>query len=270
MSQPIEAARIALRERQGTGARYDAETAPARELDWARRGTAYFARLLNDMPNYALDEPSALYGFTRRRLIAFVGYHARLMSEMVAWARTGQEGPFPAAAEVSRDDLEFGVTQPSRALRYLFDHSQVHLNVEWRDLIDGDWDRSVQDATGRVIAVRDTPAMRARALWLHAIDLDAGGRFSDMPGDFLDELIRDLAAERVGAQAIEMTAHDRTEPYISSRLATLKVTGRAVDLARWLAGHGVRNLVSGGAALPAMNRWPPAFGGGAEYWGASA
>ncbi|WP_316355221.1 hypothetical protein [Devosia sp.] len=136
---------------------------------------------------------------------------------------------------------------------------QVHLNVEWRDLTDGGWDRSVQDAAGRVIGLRDTPRMRARALWLHAIDLDAGGRFSDMPGEFLEVLIRDLAAERLGTQAIVLVVSDRTEPMISNPLAKLKVTGGAVDIARWLAGHEPGNLESEGAALPAMDRRLPAF-----------
>jgi maleylpyruvate isomerase len=193
MSQTLEEARIALRERQGSGARHDAALAPAQALDWARRGTAYFARLLNELSDRALDESSAVEGFSRRRLVAYVGYHARLLSEAVAWGRTGEAGPFPSIFQVATEDLEFGVTQPTRALRYLFDHSAVHLNVEWRDLSNDDWDRSVSDPTGHLIWLRDTPLMRARALWLLAVDLKSGGRFADMPADFHDLLSRDPA-----------------------------------------------------------------------------
>ncbi|MCD2172114.1 maleylpyruvate isomerase N-terminal domain-containing protein [Rhizobium sp. C4] len=181
MSTALNEARAALRARQGLGARYDAPGAPSRELDWARRGTAYFARLLNNLPDEALDAPSRILGFSRRRLIASVGYQARLLSEIVAWARTGQTGPFPKQAAISPDDLEFGVTQPSRALRYLFEHSAIHLNVEWRDLSEGDWDLSVTDLMGKTIKLRDTPLQRARTIWQHAVDLDAGGRMSDIP-----------------------------------------------------------------------------------------
>lgn len=85
------------------------------------------------------------------------------------------------------------------------------------------------------------------------------GRFSDMPGEFLEVLIRDLAAERLGTQAIVLVVSDRTEPMISNPLAKLKVTGGAVDIARWLAGHEPGNLESEGAALPAMDRRLPAF-----------
>lgn len=197
MSQTLEEARIALRERQGSGARQDAALAPSQTLDWARRGTAYFARLLNELSDRALDEPSAVDGFTRRRLIAYAGYHARLLSEFVAWGRTGEAAGFPRNLEVAAADLEFGITQPSRALRYLFDHSAVHLNVEWRDLSNDDWDRSVTAAGARAIRLRDTPLMRARALWLLAIDLNSGGRFADMPADFIDLLRRDQVPRKV-------------------------------------------------------------------------
>jgi len=258
VSQSIEAARIALRQRQGGGARYDAENAPARELDWVRRGTAYFARLVNDLPDSALDEPSMVAGFTRRRLIAYVGYHARLISELIAWTRTNAERSFPRIAQVSAEDLEFGLTQPSRALRYLFDHSQIHLNVEWRDLTDAGWDRSVVDVAGRVIPLRGTATLRAEVIWLHAVDLDAGGRFIDMPSDFLDWLIRHYAARGLGSDIV-LSACDRAEPFLPNHQAGLCITGRAADIARWLSGRGTGNLESADGPLPIIG--PPSLAG---------
>ena len=89
MSDPLEAARAALRERQGSGARHDAANAPHRELDWARRGTAYFARMLNGLSDADLDGPSAVPGSLRRVVVAHAGYHARALSEVVSRARQG-------------------------------------------------------------------------------------------------------------------------------------------------------------------------------------
>jgi maleylpyruvate isomerase len=183
VNQTLEEARAALRERQGRGARYDAAVAPARELDWARRGTAYFARLLNNLSDEDLDAPSALAGVSRRYLVAHIGYQARRLSEIVAWARTGQTGAFPQAAEVGGEDMALGLTLPARALRYLFEHSEVHLNVEWRDLSDVGWDAMVIDATSRRVAIRETPTIRARALGSSAVSLGVGGRIADMPAD---------------------------------------------------------------------------------------
>ncbi|MBO6638743.1 MAG: maleylpyruvate isomerase N-terminal domain-containing protein [Roseitalea sp.] len=181
MSDTLDEARAALRQRQGAGARYDADNAPARELDWARRGTAYFARLLNGLSDADLDAPSRLDGLSRCHIVAHVGYHARTLSRVASWARHGAGQPMPHPMPVDADDTAARATQPARALRNLFAHSAVHLNVEWRDLETTHWDAVVTDNEGHSLAVRDTPWLRARAVWLHAIDLGAGGRLADAP-----------------------------------------------------------------------------------------
>lgn len=191
MNDPLEAARAELRRRQGAGARYDAATAPARTLAWARQGTAFFARLLNGLDDGDLDAPSAIPGVARRQLVAHVGYHARALSGIVAWARGGAAGPMPGRAAVDPDDVSRKASQPARALRHLFAHSAIHLDVEWRDLEAPQWERAVEDAAGRRIALADTPWLRARALWRHGLDLRAGGRIADAPPGLAETLARD-------------------------------------------------------------------------------
>lgn len=253
MAESIEEARAALRARQGSGARYDAPAAPARPLDWARHGTAYFSRLLNELSDSDLDASSALPGLSRRHVIAHVGYHARILSEIVAWARTGQKEPFPKEAQVSMSDIALGASLPSRALRYLFDHSEVHLNVEWRDLNDAGWDASVEDAVGQQVALRKTPETRARALWLHAVDLGVGGRFADMPPDFIDALIRYYATAYSGTP-FALSISDRPEPLVVGKAPWITIMGRAEDIARWLCGRGVRGLQVASGTLPEAPR----------------
>lgn len=205
MSDTLDKARDALRQRQGAGARYDAQSAPAVELDWARRGTAYFARLLNGLSDADLDAASRLDGLSRRHVIAHVGYHARKLSDIVAWARQGKGKPMPDTLLLDADDVAARATQPARALRNLFAHAGVHLNVEWRDLGDVDWDVIVTDIEGRSLAVRDTPWLRARTIWLSALDLDAGGRLADAPPAFVDRLSQTGDLDRATGQ--ERLAH---------------------------------------------------------------
>lgn len=178
------AAREALRQRQGPGVRYDAAMAPHRELAWARLGTAYFARLLNDLSDHDLDVPVEREGWSRRHVVAFISYQARKMADALAWARTGGRGPLPFAWTVAAHEIDLGVTLPAEALRHLFRHAEVHLNVEWRDLTDEQWEASVRDGDGAGLALRATPVIRARALWCSAMDLNSGGRFADIPTDF--------------------------------------------------------------------------------------
>ncbi len=246
MTRPEEAARQALRERQGAGARYDAANAPARELDWARRGTAYFARALNNLTDSDLDGPSRLAGLSRRQVIAHVGYQARMLSQAIAWVRARNAGPLPRRAEVASADVDLGATLPARALRHLFEHSEVHLNVEWRDLTNTEWDSDVRDAAGRQVSLRETPVIRARAVWLHAIDLENGGRFADIPPDFVDQLIHDGAAGLREAASFLLVPTDRTDRIRIGAENGPEVQGHAADMARWLWGRGTRGVTIGG------------------------
>ncbi|WGW04760.1 DinB family protein [Tropicibacter oceani] len=159
-----------LKARQGTGARYDAPNAPAEDLLLARRGTAYFARKLNELTDRDLDHGN------RRQIIAKVSYDARALAGLMAALRGGWHAADPRREALPRE-IAFGAALPAHALRHLFHHTEVHLNVEWRDLSAADWDRPLP---GGGIA-RELPLQRAKALWLAAIDLGNGGRERDMP-----------------------------------------------------------------------------------------
>jgi maleylpyruvate isomerase len=175
-------ARAELRARQGAGARYDATAAPAQALDLARRGTAYFARLVNNLDDDDLHGPSRVAGRNRRWLIASIGLQARMLAESVAWARANAgRDILPFKLEADKEDIDFAATLPSQALRNLFAHSEVHLNVEWRDLTNEGWQVTVRDAKGFTMAMTQTPVTRATALWQAALDLNAGSRRADMP-----------------------------------------------------------------------------------------
>ena len=173
-----ESARAALRARQGAGARYDASAAPAEALLTARRGTSYFARKLNELPDGALDGPSRCEGWSRRHLVAHMGYRARALARLVEAVRTGQGASKADTLEV---EVAQGKTLQARALRSLFHHASIHLDVEWRDLTDADWDNCVSLGDGREVALSDTPLLWAREVWRGAVDLGNGGRAADLP-----------------------------------------------------------------------------------------
>lgn len=258
MSTSLDQAREELRRRQGAGARYDSEKAPARELAWARSGTAYFARKLTELTDEELDGPSLLPGWTRAALVAHVGYNARALTRLCEWARTGVETPMYASTTQRNAEIDRGATLPARALRNLFAHSEVHLNVEWRDLTDEQWDHEVRTAQGRTVPARETAWMRAREVWVHAVDLDNAGSFRDFPPDLLDELLADVlrAWERRGEKAdLVLAAADRDQPVTVGTGTGPTVTGATADLVRWLTGRGARRLTSSTGELPEIPRW---------------
>ncbi|RPF28330.1 maleylpyruvate isomerase family mycothiol-dependent enzyme [Georgenia muralis] len=252
-----EEARAALRERLGAGARYDDPAAPARELGWARRGTAYFARKLNELSDDQLDEPSLLPGWSRRALVAHVGYNARALTRLTEWAASGVETPMYASPEQRNAEIERGSTLPARALRNLFAHSEVHLNVEWRDLRAQAWDAEVVTAQGRTVPARETAWMRAREVWVHAVDLDNGGSYLDLPPEMLDELVADVLrswARRGEEVDLVLAPTDRSATHAVGADGPT-VSGTTADLVRWLTGRGERRLTSSTGTVPAVPRW---------------
>lgn len=255
-ASPLDAAAQALRARQGLGARHDAANAPHDDLGLARFGTAYFARKLNELTDAELDEPSLLPGWSRRHVVSHVGYNARALTHLTEWARTGVETPMYRDFGERWRQIERGANLPSRALRHLFDHSAVHLNVEWRDLANEQWDAPIVTAQGRTVPVRETAWMRTREVWVHAVDLGNGGSFRDFPPALIGRIIADVvgAWRRRGETVDLVVAPTGFEPVVVGN-GGITVSGSASDLARWLAGRGARRLVPSGGELPDIPRW---------------
>lgn len=152
-------AKEALRKRQGSGARYDAAEAPHDDLLRARRATALFARHLNALSDAALDEPVDHPAWTRRHVIAEIGYQARSMAQLFRDVSLGS----PAIAG-STPDIAKAASLPARALRHLFEHSAIHLDVEWRDLPGAHWATIFSLEDGTTVPLNQCPNLRARAL----------------------------------------------------------------------------------------------------------
>ena len=246
----LEKAREALRERQGKGARWDAPEAPAELLGWARTGTAYFARVLNHLTREELDGASLVPGWMRRHVIAEIGYQARALTRLTEWAASGVATPMFADPAQRLEEIADGATLPDRALRGLFHHAAVHLDVEWRDLTASQWDAMVAGPDGEAICVRETAWLRARCVWLRAVDLDNGGSFLDFPPALVDRLIAESAAQWTGP-ALTLTPTDRDAAISVGAQGGPAVGGRAADLARWITGRGARRLTHD-EALPAL------------------
>lgn len=175
----LDEARAELRARLGAGARYDAANAPAEALSLARRGTAYFARKLNELSDADLAALSARPGWSRQRVAAAVALQAREFAQAIEDANGLDSDD---RAETGPEALDLAETLPPRALRFLAAHADIHLNVVWRDLSDAAWDGAVALPRGTVPA-RETARLRAETVWAGALALGNGGRLRDVPED---------------------------------------------------------------------------------------
>jgi len=230
----------------------------------ARRGQAYFSRKLNELRDDEFDATSLLPGWTRRHLVAHVGYNARANARLVEWAATGIETPMYSSPTQREEEIEFGATLPIEALRNLSAHAAVHLNVEWRDLSEEAWSHEVRTAQGRLVPVRETVWMRTREVWIHAVDLANGGSFRDFPPELIDALLEDLVKvwrRKRGPDdrnvILEPVDRDRTYRILEDESApALVVRGTAVDLVTWGTGRGSAGvLTADGSPAPKAPTW---------------
>jgi len=182
-----QAARAALRKRQGKGARYDAASAPHDDLLLARRGTAFFARKLMELSDADLYRPSAAESVTRAHVVAEISFSARRQALLLEALCNGRPDEIPADLVQQFSDLDLAATLPPHAIRHLFRHSQAHLNVCWRDLSDAQWSEPLTTPDGQDTMPSSQPRRRAVHIWRSALDLGNGASLRDLPAELRDE-----------------------------------------------------------------------------------
>jgi maleylpyruvate isomerase len=208
----------------------------------ARRGTAYFAQRLAELSDEQLSEPTGLAGWSRTHLVAHVGYNAAALCRLLDWAASGVETPMYASAEQRGREIAEGATLSAAALRNLFDHTVARLDEKWRHLPASAWDAQVRTAQGRLVPVSETAWMRTREVWIHAVDLDNGGRFGDFPDVVLESLLTDIVGmwrrKDLGAGLILAVDGGEPVPVQQDSPPAEKVSGPLAAVVRWAAGRG--------------------------------
>lgn len=225
----------------------------------ARRGTAYFAQRLAEFTDAQFDEATALDGWSRKHLVAHVGYNAAALCRLLDWAATGVETPMYTSPEQRAQEIAEGSTLTAAALRNLFAHTVARLDEKWRNLPTAAWSEQVRTAQGRLVPVSETAWMRTREVWIHAVDLANGARFGDFPDVVLDSLLTDIIGmwrkKRLG-DGIVIEVDGRRPVAVGSDgsdSAKFTVAGSLEAVVRWAAGRGAVGLTSGRDVEPP--RW---------------
>jgi uncharacterized protein (TIGR03083 family) len=165
---------------------------------WMEQGTALFTAAA-DLDEDALDAPSALPGWTRRHVVAHVAANAEALGHLVHWAATGEPTPMYASAADRAEGIERGTRQPAPALAAWLLRSAAALAESMAALGPGQWQASVLTAQGRTVPATEVPWMRAREVYVHAIDLATGLSFADLPAGFLAALCEEVIGKRGAA-----------------------------------------------------------------------
>ncbi|MEE2031365.1 maleylpyruvate isomerase family mycothiol-dependent enzyme [Rhodococcus chondri] len=222
----------------------------------ARRGTSYLSQRLAELTDDELNGPTLLEGWSRRHLVAHIGYNAAALCRLMDWAATGVETPMYASTEQRGQEIAEGATLSPAAIRNLFAHTVARLDEKWRNLPEAAWQAQVRTAQGRLVPAEETAWMRTREVWIHAVDLANGGRFGDFPQVVLESLLDDIVGmwrkKDLGA-GIALEVEGRAPVVVKDGAdVTQTVQGDLPAVVRWAAGRGAVGVAGGEQAPP---RW---------------
>jgi maleylpyruvate isomerase len=181
-------------------------------LDWMSQTTLIFESAVVRLPDSALDAPTALPGWTRKHVLAHVHFNALALRRLAHWAETGEPTPMYASVEDRDAEIRDGAALPADELRRLFRSSAGDLADALERLADRPRTTEVTTVHGRTIPAAQLPWLRTRELAVHAVDLDAGVDFGQLPAELLIDLAVDVCRTR----------HAR---------------GETADIVRWLTGR---------------------------------
>lgn len=225
--------------------------------DLMRRGHAHFERAVSALSDAEMGQPSLLPGWSRAHVLAHVGLNAVALGRLVTWAKTGRETPMYADPGARAHDIEVAALLPAADLRRRSAQEEARLEESLASLSEVNWLATVRTAQGRDLPAGAIPWLRARELWIHAVDLDGGAHFDDFPADLIDRLITDaLIRRRASGERLRPTPIDR--PRAGNRIGPgeIEIEGSASDIARWLTGRGRTGVrTPGGAPIPDLAPW---------------
>jgi maleylpyruvate isomerase len=185
--------------------------------------------------------------------------NAEALRRLVRWAASGEPHPMYASTEQRNADIAAGATWPTDRLRALVHDGAAALDADLVALPADRWTAQIRTAQGRAVPASEIVWMRVREVAVHAVDLDTGTGFGDLPLPLCRALVADVAARRSGqgdGPALELTGTDGGSWTVTGAGAPVGVAGAAAELASWLTGRGAGGLsgVDGGP-LPELGAW---------------
>jgi maleylpyruvate isomerase len=232
----------------------DAVIKPAQQLAWVQDGTARVQAQLDGLSDEDFNAPSLLPGWSRRHLIAHLAANADALSRLVHWARTSEERRMYSSPQQRNAEIEVGAARPAVELRNWMADSSAQLAEDMERLTEDAWQATVINAQGQGVLASQIPWLRAREVYVHAVDLNTGGTFAGCPADFLAALVDDVAGRRSSlgtGPALALTATDSGATWNVAGTGEAQVVAAPLPvLAGWLTGRPAAGLPAGAPALP--------------------
>jgi maleylpyruvate isomerase len=224
---------------------------------WMQHGTALFMSQ-TDVGDRALDEASALPGWSRRHLFAHVAANADALGNLVRWAATDEPTPMYASPADRAAGIERGRQLPARDLKAWLRRSADALEDAMARLSGQQWQAPVLTAQGRSVPATEVPWMRSREVYVHAVDLATGLSFAGLPAGFLTALCDDVTGKRSKdpGLALVLAATDTGGQWkLPGTGEAIALAGPLAEITAYLTGRANRLTTAGGEPVPVLPPW---------------
>lgn len=239
-----------------TSSPYHGDTA-----QWMRTGAGLFAAAVDRCMTPDLGEASLLPGWSRAFVISHVSANAQAIGRLLHWARTGEPTPMYASMEERDSEIAQGAALSLVELTEWYTRSDLSVQQAFTELPEAAWANRVVTAQGREIPASETLWMRSREVCIHAVDMNMGITFADLPTGFLARLADEASARHSTnpelPAVISVTTDDSmTSWHIGEGDADIEVTGTLPDVVSWLSGRGAGELhTTTGQPIPPLPKW---------------
>ncbi len=186
---------------------------------------------------------------------------ADAMVNLLTWARTGTVTPAYPSREQRDADIEAGAGRPAAAIRADVEATSDALTGVVKAMPEAAWSATVRNTQGVAIVATDIPWARAREMWVHAVDLDVGASFADLPLPMVYELLTDVTATLAAKQCgppVRLVATGRHRVWsIGEGGRAVSVLGPAAELLGWALGRTRSRALrtADGRPLPTLPGW---------------
>ncbi|HEV7212020.1 MAG TPA: maleylpyruvate isomerase family mycothiol-dependent enzyme [Blastococcus sp.] len=220
-------------------------------LRWWADGERTVAGLLDGLTDDDLAAPSALPGWSRATVVAHLARNADALHNLATWARTGVETPMYASPEARDADIATTASLPPAQLRADAAAAAARLAEALDSMPDQAWQAIVRTRMNRPIPATELPWMRAKEVWVHAVDLRAGLTFAELAPDFCIVLVDEVAGTFAGrGEAPDATVH-ATDVDRTWGSGAAPVRGPVTAIAAWWTRGDASGLTGDVPELPA-------------------
>ena len=226
---------------------------PPATLGWWVDGERALGTALGRLTDDEFAGPSLLPGWSRGTVLAHVARNADALVNLLTWARSGEETPMYASPEARDAGIAEAAALPPAELRTEVLAATGRLGAAVRALPEEAWSAEVRTAQGRTVPASEVPWMRCREVWVHAIDLDAGVEWEDVPEDVLTALVDDVFRmwQRRG-DVPDLTVFCGPRTWGEGAAA---VSGALPDVAGWVTGRSPGAPLEADSGLPRLPAW---------------